>query len=417
MRKLFLIITTIIFTSSAFSQTGWVQQNSGTTFPFNDVKMLTSDNVIICSYCPDCFGRIYRTTNAGQSWGIVYATQNPLVGLNSVSFSNSTTGVSVGGELFNNGSLIIKTTNGGANWNQQTDPVTTSLNDVHLLGSGTGLAAGNLGVILKTTDAGSSWVTLNSNVSVALHAVWLIDANIAVAVGASGTVIRTTNGGVSWNTLFTGGGAKINDVTFINASMGFMAADSGIIMRSTNAGANWTALASGTGQSLNSISIVSQTAAFVVGTNGTILKTTNNGTNWLSQNSTTANILYGVSFFDTAIGTAVGNIGTILRTTNGGVTFTNPVSNEVPDIFNLFQNYPNPFNPFTKIKFDIAVAGYVKIIIYNVLGDEIASLVNQQLQPGGYEIVWNASSYPSGIYFYSLKTLSFNETKKMLLIK
>ena len=94
------------------------------------------------------------------------------------------------------------------------------------------------------------------------------------------------------------------------------------------------------------------------------------------------------------------------------------------------QNYPNPFNPTTKIKFDIAplfnqggVAptqvgdGVVTLKIYDILGREVATLVNQQLQPGTYNIEWNASNNPSGVYFYKLVTDSYTSTMKMILIK
>lgn len=97
-------------------------------------------------------------------------------------------------------------------------------------------------------------------------------------------------------------------------------------------------------------------------------------------------------------------------------------STNVPVMFNLQQNYPNPFNPTTKIKFSLSIhseggATEAKLIIYDVLGKEIATLVNEHLNPGTYEVEWNGSNYSSGIYFYRLKTESFSETKKMILIK
>ncbi len=110
------------------------------------------------------------------------------------------------------------------------------------------------------------------------------------------------------------------------------------------------------------------------------------------------------------------------------IKYTQPVglesaSNTVPFDFNLYQNYPNPFNPHTKIKFDIApdsrLRGNDNIIlkIFDILGREIAVLVNEKLKPGAYEIDWNGSNNPSGVYFYSLTIGDFTETKKMVLIK
>jgi len=97
-----------------------------------------------------------------------------------------------------------------------------------------------------------------------------------------------------------------------------------------------------------------------------------------------------------------------------------PVSNEVPKSFSLSQNYPNPFNPETKIKFSIPAGSSVAqtlLSVYNVAGQQVAILVNQNLQPGTYEVNWNASEFPSGVYFYSLRACDYSDTRKMVLIK
>jgi hypothetical protein len=99
------------------------------------------------------------------------------------------------------------------------------------------------------------------------------------------------------------------------------------------------------------------------------------------------------------------------------LTGITPISTSTPDKFSLSQNYPNPFNPATKVKFDIPKQSIVQIKIYDLLGREIAELVNQQINPGTYEITWDASNYSSGIYFYKLTAGSFTDTKKMVLIK
>jgi hypothetical protein len=96
-----------------------------------------------------------------------------------------------------------------------------------------------------------------------------------------------------------------------------------------------------------------------------------------------------------------------------------PVSVEttLPEEFLLYQNYPNPFNPSTKISWQSPTSGRQTLKIYDVLGNEKATLVDEYKQAGSYEIEWNASDLPSGIYFYQLKTESFIETKKMTLLK
>ena len=98
------------------------------------------------------------------------------------------------------------------------------------------------------------------------------------------------------------------------------------------------------------------------------------------------------------------------------------ISTEIPKNFLLEQNYPNPFNPSTKIRFQIPASVEttrrdVSLRIYDALGREVAVLVNEQLKPGTYEIEWNAENYPSGVYFYSIITSSYTETRKMILLK
>ncbi|RPI16519.1 MAG: T9SS C-terminal target domain-containing protein [Ignavibacteriae bacterium] len=93
------------------------------------------------------------------------------------------------------------------------------------------------------------------------------------------------------------------------------------------------------------------------------------------------------------------------------------ILNEIPKVFSLSQNYPNPFNPKTIISYQLPINSDVKLVIYDALGKEITTLVKEKLQPGIYEVEWDASDYPSGVYYYTLKTESFNETKKMVLLK
>jgi hypothetical protein len=102
-------------------------------------------------------------------------------------------------------------------------------------------------------------------------------------------------------------------------------------------------------------------------------------------------------------------------------------SNEIPDSYFLSQNYPNPFNPSTKIRFDVPSVGAqyiepVQLRIYDILCREVATLVNEQLKPGTYEVEWpaptgDATNYPSGVYFYKLISGEYSESKRMVLVK
>jgi hypothetical protein len=102
------------------------------------------------------------------------------------------------------------------------------------------------------------------------------------------------------------------------------------------------------------------------------------------------------------------------------VTFVSYVNQ--PEEFYLSQNYPNPFNPSTKIKFTIPSVGTrdrvtVQLKVYDILGNEIVTVVNEEKTTGTHEIIWFADGLPSGIYFYQLKVGNFIQTKKMILMK
>ena len=89
----------------------------------------------------------------------------------------------------------------------------------------------------------------------------------------------------------------------------------------------------------------------------------------------------------------------------------------IPLDFSLYQNFPNPFNPSTKIKYSIPQTSNVLIKVFDILGNEIESLVKEEKQTGTYEITWYSEGLPSGVYFYQLKAGDFVETKKMVLMK
>jgi hypothetical protein len=92
-------------------------------------------------------------------------------------------------------------------------------------------------------------------------------------------------------------------------------------------------------------------------------------------------------------------------------------SAEVPRTDALLQNYPNPFNPSTRLSFVISHSSFVSLKVYDVLGREIASLVNEERAPGSYEVQWDGGNSPSGIYFYRLMAGAFSDTRKMLLLR
>jgi hypothetical protein len=96
---------------------------------------------------------------------------------------------------------------------------------------------------------------------------------------------------------------------------------------------------------------------------------------------------------------------------------TPPVTPNIPAIYSLSQNYPNPFNPVTKINFALPKSGLVTLKVYDMLGREVAQIINETRVAGNYEVEFNASALSSGTYFYRLESNGFIDTKKMMVIK
>jgi len=110
-------------------------------------------------------------------------------------------------------------------------------------------------------------------------------------------------------------------------------------------------------------------------------------------------------------GTAIGDS----RWDPTAVSIRNDV--QVPGHFNLAQNYPNPFNPTTSIQFSLMGSGYTVLTVYNMLGQEMATLLNTELRSGTYEVTFDAADLPSGIYIYQIQSGGYTAVKKMLLLK
>jgi len=140
------------------------------------------------------------------------------------------------------------------------------------------------------------------------------------------------------------------------------------------------------------------------------------GTKWVGLNSTVSNS-------GQLISAEINKLGHFIVTRKSEViSVETPRSVEIPDKFELYQNYPNPFNPSTSITFDLPKDEFVTLKIYNVIGQEVRTLVNEFRNAGRYTVVWDGKDnfgkvVPSGIYFYRMTAGSFNKTMKMVLAK
>jgi len=112
-----------------------------------------------------------------------------------------------------------------------------------------------------------------------------------------------------------------------------------------------------------------------------------------------------------------GTLGSGVFRTAQSTTSVGGIAGEIPTSFALEQNYPNPFNPSTIIEFSLPRSGYVVLKVYNVLGEEVATLVSEERSAGRHKVQWNASGFASGVYFYRLQVEGFTDAKKLVLIR
>lgn len=129
------------------------------------------------------------------------------------------------------------------------------------------------------------------------------------------------------------------------------------------------------------------------------------------------NIAKAVQCYNEDVYIAYHNHGFLIWDNPSVYTDVNENSESVPSSYTLYQNYPNPFNPVTRIRFSLREAGFVNVSIYNILGERVATLVDEYRGTGDHEVLWNATEQPSGIYFYELRCNDFRSVKKMLLLR
>jgi len=416
--KLLIILFTIsLFHYFTYSQ--WVQNTSGTS---NFLTSITTISTTI-NYAAGFTGTFLRSTNSGQTW--TTQTSPSASNINAISFTptgNGTTGWAA------TSSGIFKTTNSGANWVQQGS--TFPFTDILFPSLTTGFVLRSNNSIHKTTNGGTNFTAVNytPNSLVGGNKIIQITGDNYLILGVDNTndtsfIFKTTNQGVNWtqHSRITG---VFFAISFMNSNTGIICGDNGVAMRTTNGGANWTSVTTGTTNDLVAIQSVTTNVFCMVGSSGTIKKSTNAGLNWLTQTCpVTANLRSIDMFSSDDFGLIAAAGGIILRTTNGG-TFTAVMQNgsEVPESYSLGQNYPNPFNPNTKINFSIPSSGLhnrsnVRLAVYDILGKEVALLVNENLSSGNYSVDFEASSLPTGTYFYRLQAGEFTDTKKLVLIK
>ena len=470
MSKINLIIMFIIFSCYAITaqwvQTPGIPQGAGVT----DMVVLQDGTIIVTTasfnWPNGQPGGIRRSTDVGNTWqniNNIYNARTLWLGSTGRIFASYWPYPSFEGAYYS--------TNNGVSWNLLlTLSGTNNIFSIASKNNDSTVFLGTRDGVLRTTNNGNSFINLTNGFPANS---WIRD----LAITPGGTVIAATTNGAFYSTnngnlwLAVTGILPGDTVTSVSVDTASVSDGSTFIINFGSSQGNLYFAQQGvngqifvTQQSLialNTEIIVPRNphpfdkfiAALSVqnASNGGAYHSSNGGVNWsqfregMTRSEISVLLVRSLCGSDNVSSLEL-YCGMFENTDNGAKIFKRNfpigiknISGEIPNRFSLSQNYPNPFNPNTKIRFSIAPLPFgegpvrkdsfggagsrTKLIIYDILGREISTLVNEQLKPGTYEVDWGAANYPSGVYFYKLvvgdntNNGGFIETKRMVLIK
>ena len=450
----------------------WNPQTCPPTNAYYSIFFTDSQNGWATGY----HGKIVHTSNGGETWEL---QPTPTTSdIYSVYFINSNEGWAAGGDYGSFPSyikhrVILHTSNGGYSWAVQYYQSNKSiLKSICFVNNNDGYSTGGSGVLMRTTDAGVNWsegVIGGGD----FNDIFFVNESLGFASGP--VVYKTTNGGDNWSVVLSEGNPIYSSVYFTDELNGWTVGEdinsnNGIIYHSTDGGENWLQENTPTFDALFGVFFANNNSGWTVGHLGTVAATENStpveltsftvGVNdnnvLLSWQTSTETNNAGFEIQRKIAGPLPGveqnewvNIGFVeghgTTTNENNYSFTDKnlepgnysyklvqkdfdgthteskivnvkvVSNPVEYV--LSQNYPNPFNPTTKIKYTIPKAGEVTLKVYNAIGQEVASIVNNFKEAGTYSVDFNAASFVSGVYLYKLTAGNYSQVRKMILLK
>jgi len=433
--SIFLFFLSFNFQDSRTS--GWYQQtlqdlNGQQVSDLIFVDSLTGF-IITNNSNPNDTGYILKSTNGGDNWSIIYRDFRDF---SRVKFLNKDTVFVSGG--FGTGARLKKTTNGGINWFDLNTPGGGLINlyDLWIFGNDTIWVTETnslVGGIYRTINGGQNWQRFTDGINQPYpDKLYFYNSRIGFASNSS-LLFRTTNSGYNWVQVSNNNG--FNDMVFLDSLTGYKTYDS--VRKTTDGGLNWKAQILpnlNVDRSFYKFGVINKDTIWGVGgviytsslVRGIVYKTTNGGTNWGYQipdlNINVTGSYYLLSLVNK------NNIWAIhspkeIHTNIGGndsTIYTN-IKEQITNIstdFILYQNYPNPFNSTSNIKYKIEKTSNIKLIVFDITGKEIATLINKKQNPGEYEVKFYGNRFSSGVYFYALFADGRRvDTKKLILLK
>lgn len=389
------------------------------------------------------YGNIYRTSNGGYNW---LKTDSIVTGgFTDAEFINENTGW-ISSRSYN----LFKTTNGGANLVRITNfpnPVPGGLECIHILNDQFIYGCGRydaLANFVKSTDGGNTWTTKSlEQMATGLRDSYFFDESRGLVAGGLGSgnnreavILYTSDSGLNWIKVYEGNRVieAVQKICFIDHLTGYASVEritypGKFVLKTTNGGLNWAELPFPNFHE-HGIGFINAYTGWVGGDYNPTHGTTDGGQTWFNANI--GQFIFGFQFFGDTLGFACGKYVYKYEKTNSIIQ----TNSETPGEFRLMQNFPNPFNPGTVIRFEMKTSGNVLLRVFDVLGREVAVLVNEYLRQGSYETLFDVSmsggQEVSGIYLYQIvvnpsgqhnasaddiSEVGFSDAKKMLLIK
>ena len=399
----FLIATLLlIVTNLSFAQ--WTQTSApATTITWS---LLGSGQTIFAGTQDD---GVLRSTDAGSNWTStnldVSRRHTYALGLNGTTvFAGTDSG-------------LYRSTDNGLSWQSPTALVGKAIESVRLTGSSWFAGTDGSG-IYKSTDNGSSWPAASTGLTDNYVHTIVSDGSTLYA-GLSNGICYSTDTGSTWNLLANGNGLYPNVRAFATANGSLFAGGASGIQRSTDGGTTWVAVDSGLTQTFILGFAVFHSTIFACGWGG-IYVSTDTGSTWSEINTglPTSHMAHSLAIVGTDLFAGLDTngiwkrpIGQIVSSVESKPNLAN-VGN-----FQLEQNFPNPFNPSTTISFSLAHDANVTLTIFDILGQEIQTLVSGHFAQGSHTINWDASGLPSGVYIYRIQAGNSVSARKMFLEK
>ena len=406
-----LLSVNLLYSQNFWEKTNFPSDNSQ-LFSVYSLMVNSEDHILAGTFAKG----IYKSTDLGNSWA-VSGLSGQWIRDFAINSSYEIFITSVGSQF---GDGVYKSVDNGNTWTKVWDAISSGMNCLYIDQQNVIYVGMNYydsqGGIFRSEDGGNTWTNIFELPANIYEIVKLNNGRILAA--SYGQIYFSDDNGVNWNSTSSGlVQATISDIALNQENEIFITTLGYGIYKSIDNGLTWITKM-GAGWDFSCLKISSDGKIYAATQGNWLYESDDNGDNWFLVNGGLNDSKYILSLEITKSGFLFAGMDYygIYKSANKVVTTLNE-ENTVPSKFELMQNYPNPFNPSTSIEYSVPSNEYVLLKVYDLLGNEVNTLVNERQSAGNYEVNFDASNLASGIYFYRIQSGSFIQTKKLMLLK